>query len=441
MHPLIKSEFEKIESQMADMAQQRKTYNELKELIDNNKLVPGTQYVLTDYRTKYQQPTTNVIKEMDVEELVLTADSKNTFEPIVSSLKYPEDIVYYDFNNNICEDRTTPRNGFISKRYDQITKNDAPQDWRTMLWARWTPHPTQYLLNGVLTNYSIWTSGKAKKGVLYKADDNRLYMAYQETTPTSQTDVSVFFPLFISDSPLLISDETIIIDNVENMIIKLIKYLLVEVPTFGENCKNNTIEHRTIQGGNYNYELLHNNVFLRGSSHNTIGKESYNNTFDHSSHYNILGTDNYYNIFMSSSNGNTLNYGCQYNIFYNARENFLSNDVTKVRLGNQSNNNQFNSGCFRMFLGGDCRSNNLSGVNNFFLKNCSNNNLMGEVFNNNFGVGSQNNIIKSLKNKDVSGLTVLFGQYPTVTIETTSNNSYVYWYINSSNQMVITAIP
>lgn len=32
--------------------QQRKTYSELKTLKDNNQLIPGTQYVLTDYRTK-----------------------------------------------------------------------------------------------------------------------------------------------------------------------------------------------------------------------------------------------------------------------------------------------------------------------------------------------------------------------------------------------------
>ena len=40
-----------------------KTYQELKDLKDSSKLIPGAQYLITDFVTKYRQPYTNVIKD------------------------------------------------------------------------------------------------------------------------------------------------------------------------------------------------------------------------------------------------------------------------------------------------------------------------------------------------------------------------------------------
>lgn len=49
------------------------TYNEIKELVDNNNLVPGKRYIITDYQTKYFITGTNtslVVREIQVNQLV-----------------------------------------------------------------------------------------------------------------------------------------------------------------------------------------------------------------------------------------------------------------------------------------------------------------------------------------------------------------------------------
>jgi len=97
-----------------------KTYEELRTLIENDGLVPGAKYVLNDYVTKYRQPYTDVIKTADIqqgdkttpisdkyERLVLTAVSENQFNLLCSSLDYPQDIVYYDFFDNVVEKAVT----------------------------------------------------------------------------------------------------------------------------------------------------------------------------------------------------------------------------------------------------------------------------------------------------------------------------------------------
>ncbi|WP_454053430.1 hypothetical protein [Clostridium sp. Marseille-Q7071] len=273
-----------IESQII---QQRKTYAELKELIENNKLIPGTQYVLIDYRTKYQQPTTNVIKEIEVEELILTASSVNTFEPVVYSTKYHSDTIWYDFDNNLCEDKTTERNGFILRRYDPVTGNDAPQDWRSMLWARYKPHPTSYIANGSQRDYVYHSANQpAMMGYIYKAG-NKLWVAKNTNVPTSATDTAVFFEIYPDlNTPLLTRDKTKIAPGIE-----LLKGDLVEVPTFGAGCAENIIESTS---------SLHDNVFISVCSRNYLGQYCIRNSFSGTSNTNTLQKYAYDNIFIEA---------------------------------------------------------------------------------------------------------------------------------------------
>lgn len=350
------------------MEQQRKTYAELKELVDNKELIPGVQCVLTDYRTKYIQPTTNVLKEMGIEELVLTANSESTFEPIVSSLKYPEDVVYYDFNNNICEDKATPRNGFILRRYDPISKNDAPQDWRSMLWARYKPDANAYIRNDIATGakyaYDKWTTGNAIIGRVYKAD-NKLWMAKNNNVPTSPTDSNIFYEVYPDlDTPLLINEKTKIAKDVE-----LIRGDLVEVKTFGDGCRNNKIESRIDS-------VLHNNVIIESCANNTFGNGCYNNTVYIVNNNNSFGNGCYNNIILSTCRNNTFGNGC-----YN---NYLPYACTNNSFGNECRNNSFGTSCYYNSFGSNC-------YNNSFNSSCYNNSFDNSCYNNSFGNNCHNN--------------------------------------------------
>lgn len=405
-----------VQSQMADITKfNRKTYEELKTLKDNNQLQEGKKYLLTDYRTKYQQPTTNVIKEMEVEELILTASSKNTFEPIVFSTKYPSDTIWYDFDNNVCEDNVTARNGFILRRYDPISGNDAPQDWRTMLWARYKPNPTQYYKDGALRSYQIWGSAPATLGVIYKAD-NKLWMAKNTNTPNSGTDPSVFYEVYPDlDTPLLISEKTKWGDGIE-----LMRGDLVEMPTFDEECKSNVIKDVILPDGAIR---LHNNVFFRQCVDNLLSNISYNNTFYRASR-NTLGTYCYSNIFNFCSNnllggscsGNILGYlcsqnsfgtSCTGNIFLNysfensfdtrCSDNILPNDCIRNslgvycyqnKLGSNALDNRFSNYCYNIVFESSCNGNSFNSYcyNISFGRSCSRNS---------FGNGNNSHVLGS----------------------------------------------
>ena len=101
------------------------TYLQLKKLLDSSSLVPNSKYLITDFQTLHIIPNTteknDTNKVIPVENLLLTATSNNTFEPIVTSLQYPDDIIYYDITGN------------MSKTYDDI---DLPTDHKGWIWKR-----------------------------------------------------------------------------------------------------------------------------------------------------------------------------------------------------------------------------------------------------------------------------------------------------------------
>jgi len=401
-----------IESQII---QQRKTYAELKELIENNKLIPGTQYVLIDYKTKYQQPTTNVIKEMDVEELVLAANSDNTFKPIVSSLKYPQDIVYYDFDNNICEDNTTYRNGFILRRYDPISGNDAPQDWRTMLWARYKPNKDKYL-NGTLgtLNYNSWTSGSAQMNVIYKAD-NKLWMAKNTNVPKAATDTDVFFIVYEDiNIPVLINEKTKFGEGIELVRSSNVK----EVLTFGKDCVNNYIH--TCNGNK-----LHNIVFIENCSSNYLSNYCYNNSFGTNSNHNSLNSLNYNNIFVSICSNNVLDKHSYDNVLsrycldnhfglYSARNILLSN-ITYNNFGSQFYENLL------IYIVSDCTMCSYCIKNIFSIHNYL--------------------IVKQLQSKNLANISALNLKYRNITIERKEGMEYLAWWYTENNTITTINIP
>lgn len=481
----------------------KKTYAELKTLIDNNGLVEGKKYLLTDYRTKYQQPTTLVIKEMAVEQLVLTANSTNSFEPIVSSPTYPQDIITYNFNDNVCEDKTTPRTGFIQRRTDTITKNDCPQDWRTMLWARYKPDATQYYKDGVLTSTQIYLNGNAVMDILYKSG-NSLYMAKNTNVPTSATDTNVFYQVYEDTNVgMLIEEKTKIADKIE-----LKKGELHERLTFGNGCYRNYIG----EIGN----SLHNNVFgddcltntlENGCYYNTFGNNFYNNylgngcnrniimnncvsiNFNGYCSRNIIGTNCGSNSFSSNCDNNILAYDCDDNSFdNNCNENILGSNCNRNSFGNtcykntlasNCTSNSFGNECYSNVFGYSCKNNSLSNFchDNIFGNFCAANALGNSCAQNTFGNSLSNNIfgsfcilnkfsdgcgfntfhngcsantllsnfshlfIKELYDKNITNISGLQGKTYNNTIEKNSNNQYVYWYLNSSNQPVYTVIP
>jgi hypothetical protein len=396
----LNKNFGEIESTLSGMSQQSHTYAELAAMVANKTLVPGTQYVLTDYKTKYIQPDTNTLKEMTVERLVLTATSQNAFSQICSSLDFPQDIVYYKFDLNLCEDGTTPRNGFITRRIDESPNVliDCPLDWRTMLWARWKPDPNNYLIGTTVTPYSIWTSGAATMNVIYKVG-NALYMAITpNVTPTSNTDSNVFHKIYDDINIGFLPNGNLKVGSTGSADILLMKGDLHERPTFGTGCNRINIRHAP--NGVYNgYEVLHNNVIGDNSCVIDMAENSYRNTIGNSCSSIKLGANSHDNcILVSGSNSIFLGVNCYNNVFAGlcAHNTYMNNCYSNIMWG-ICGGNQFNSDCCGNVLGGGCNTNFLAGYGAYnYFKSCCTANTCGVYFhNNNIGIGCNSNFFGS----------------------------------------------
>lgn len=481
--------------------QEKHTYAELAALIAENKLIPGMQYVLMDYQTKYIQPTTEVLKIMSIERLVLTAIDESHFAPECSSLSYPQDIVTYDFNMNKCEDNTTPRNGFITWRkstnttgsYAQIS---APQDWRTMLWVRYKPDPDYYMVGSTKTQIKTWTSGAVTAGELYKKG-NSIYLAFETGTPSDMDDLTYTTQICNINESFLLNDVVIYRYNKKN--ISLIKSdNFSELYSFrSSTCSNITF----IDSGKY--YGLHNNTFGYQTANVTLNADCTKNFFGDDCRNNTLGTNCTNNLFISQCRSNTLHSNCSNNCFVRVlSDNILYPDVkynifhegagSNILMNRSSNNfftvlcttNQIGSCCtgniFMKYasnnvlgnqctdfvfgessscnkLGNNCRTGNfgkrssynvlLSNVNaTTFGEWCQYNTIFPDASWNTFGDRFSRLKVKQLNDKDVSNISALSSDTFALssipyTIEKGASGKYYYWCLNSSGQMQSTLIP
>lgn len=113
------------------------TYSGLSTLVLGNNLKKGQGYRITDFATKHRIHNTSEIFTADAEPIVVVAQTANAFERSAYSPSNPNDIIHYDFNNNLCEDGTTPRNGRITYRWDTANNVSAYYDWREVRFRRW----------------------------------------------------------------------------------------------------------------------------------------------------------------------------------------------------------------------------------------------------------------------------------------------------------------
>lgn len=93
------------------------------------------------------------------EKLLLRARTSNTFYEEAESLTFKNDKVIYDINDSIVLNDNleviSTRNGFISRRFNDVLGIDIDKDWRVQKYRRWLL-PTEYRDN--LLNLTLGTS-------------------------------------------------------------------------------------------------------------------------------------------------------------------------------------------------------------------------------------------------------------------------------------------
>jgi hypothetical protein len=112
-------------------------YSEIKTLVDNSQLVPGRWYYILDFQTIHRITNTSEINIGPIEPLYIQAISEDQFSNKVYSDTFPNDVIEFDFTNQLCEDNTTPRKGVITFRKDIVNDTYTQYDWRHAKFRRW----------------------------------------------------------------------------------------------------------------------------------------------------------------------------------------------------------------------------------------------------------------------------------------------------------------
>lgn len=113
------------------------TYAEILALQQAGELVTGATYKITDYQTIHVIPETNDLNTGPVEPLLVKALSPTEIAKRAQSTVRPDDIIEYDFTNNITERLSLPTKGLILFRHDLIDDVSCFYDWRAVKFRRW----------------------------------------------------------------------------------------------------------------------------------------------------------------------------------------------------------------------------------------------------------------------------------------------------------------
>jgi acetyltransferase-like isoleucine patch superfamily enzyme len=113
------------------------TYSQVLALSQAGQLVTGATYKITDYQTIHLILESTDIRTGPVEPLFVKALSPTEIDKRATSAIYPDDIIEYDFLNNVAENGTTPTKGLILFRHDLINNLSCFYDWREVVFRRW----------------------------------------------------------------------------------------------------------------------------------------------------------------------------------------------------------------------------------------------------------------------------------------------------------------
>lgn len=308
------------------------TYSNLVSLKNSSSFTVNQLYKIT-HQTKHLIPNTSDINTGSSEDLILRAISPSKFHVEVYSVNYPNDIIHFNFNDILCEDASTPREGKITFRKDTIRNITTHYDFRNVKTRRWP-------------------------------SDDILYPSSLPISVSAGTNGSNYVDYYT-------------IENSQNPI----------------HSNNIYIGKSTTQAYSNNLLLTQwndlNNIHLSDDCNNNfIGEACSNNWFGFECSNNVLHGANINNFFMSNCDSNILEWGCVGNKFGdNCYHNIIidiptsSGNYRNNELGNncqnniiRGNDNKLEASCKFIVMNGICNGSYFcSGIENKtygYLSNC-----------------------------------------------------------------------
>jgi len=393
------------------------TYEDLTLLIADEQLVVGQYYLITDFKTCYDQPDYNYsgaaitvgnYRTGSVSPILVLATSGDSIAELAYQPQYPGDIISYDPSFSTTEVTDSPAFGRITYRKDN-QGNAFDYDFREVLFKRYDTYFSENVYNGTV---SVNVSGSI--GVVTGVSSSF----------TNFIDGDIVGVLDINNNPVVTYYEILSIEDDFNMTItgsvindvsnkRLVDANLlegmswkqnnilsntasVELPTFGNinNCFGNTSTNTAAYTiwDEYTF-LLPNNVFKGSNTYldNSFGHDFRNNTFNASCDSNRIGGLFYNNIIDNDFDNNIIN-----DNFY---DNIIDCDFQRNTIMGEFYNNHFGDYDSNDFdynaIYGTFSNNFYTGENHFeynIIKGSFSNNIILDEFSKNTLNGFSNNV-------------------------------------------------
>ena len=326
------------------------TYAELKEMRDNDFLVAGHLYRITDYEFTTKQTGTKSAGH--VFDIIVLATTENQLSHIARAIAHEGDTyfdgndlgaweLWYDLDNDIEKYEWADAEngkGIIYRMIDE-KGNDCPYDFKNALFYNekltgfTTPDKYYYM-------FSYIVSSKLYDGTVERQVKNCYgnSMAVYLKSNKRSLNLNVFRNTSFGYSCYSNS--------------------------FGRDCHSNTFGYSCASNSFGN--SCHSNTFGYSCASNSFGNSCYSNSFGNSCHHNTFGNSCDYNSFGNSCVSNSFGNSCYYNS--------LGNSCHSNSFGRDCDYNSFGNSCDYNSFGRDCDSNSLGEfcVSNSFGDNVSN---------------------------------------------------------------------
>ncbi len=403
------------------------TYSELYSLLTGATLTPGKHYLITDFKTCYDQPDydhngntieTGNYKEGNVSPILVLATDVDKISEHAYQPEYSGDTIQYDPYFTSTEVTAGEAFGRITYRIDD-KGNAFDYDFREVLFKRYITYSAEEIyvgkvsinsvgvVTGVGTNFTGRTTGEVI-GIV-NVDSAYGVNFYQIVSIDSETSMTVTGRTIYSVNNTFYTDS--ITDNgmsyKQNNIFSNTGFTQYKTFVNHYECFNNTCGNRVANTLNSEDTfLLSNNVFRDGPYRdNSFGSNFRNNTFNDDCENNTISGNFYGNIIDNDFDNNTISSDFYDNIIIcDFTNNIIQGDFYNNNLGdNNSNDFDYNliMGLFygNFYTGVDSFANNIlkssfygniiqtsfddNVVGNFysnFIKNDFNNNTVGDNF-------------------------------------------------------------
>lgn len=449
------------------------TYGELVELISTSGLTIGSQYKISDFRTRHYIVDADGNRYFgdgneitgDLEPLIVSANGIASIDKEAKSEIYPQDVIYYDWNpNNWLTDMSfadaddtssviiTDFKGVITYRHDTILDNSTCYDFRNVKFRRWEVLVPEW--SGT-TTYQTGDFVKFQ-GFVYKTfpttgnTNNLPELESNNWIRVLDLSKTTFWNVYdnnmngIPSNPNVYGDFKTFAEGSGNA-------------TYEFSCRSNHIEGLNDDSNTWmsNATRLSNIVFFLKNSNsyslynNKIGSGSYGNTFCGDYIYNNNISNSFSINLVTNLSYCTIDSTCRENIIFGAHKSRIETNSFRNVISSYFSQNYIGSGCGDNYFGYNIQYNT-------FGQNFSSNVLGCYSYKNTFGNNIwSGNFIKQTVNPysafinnyinndlnftgiDFSSSTHVYGDYSTEIVKAFGGSIKLMYVDNGGVQQIV----